>query len=640
MEYRGSLISYNMRLHFTILLFSVISVFYSCGVNDKAKIPVDDFFNKPERSNFQLSPDGKFVSYIQKYQDIENLYVMDLENNNVERITSETDIGIRFSFWANNDEVVFLKTRPPGDSLRLMAVNKDALSVRYVLPPSDVKMRWVGPLRVNENGELLIGLNSRDSSVFDVYRLHIINCTMEMVAENPGNIIEWLPDEKGKIKVAVASNGHTETILYREDEDDAFVPIIKNNFRTAVQPLGFSSENSNHLFALSNQGRDKKALVEINLKTGKEERVLFIHEDVDIAKGGYSEKDGTMEFASFNTWKPERHFFNKDIEKVYEAISQELKGYIIDLEGKDDSSSKFLIRAYTDVDPGTYYFYDLSENKLRELGKVNAFLNSDDLSPTKAFTYSAKDGTKIEAYLTLPKRGRQENLPVIVIPHSSPSTRVVWGYNAEVQFLASRGFAVFQPNFRGSTGYGKAFWASGFKEWGKKVQEDIRDGTEWLINEGIANPKKIGIYGSNFGGYSALHGACFNSNLYACAASYSGITNLYTYLKEIPPYFTPYMEMFYEMVGNPRTDGDYLRAFSPIFHADKIDIPLFIAQGGLDNRNSVNETNLFVKELRNNDVDVVYMLKEEEGNTFRMDQNKIDFYRALESFFERFLLRP
>src|SRR5690554_1015700 len=367
-----------MRIHFTLLLFLIVSTFHSCK-NDEVKIPIEHFFNKSDKSNFQLSPNGKFVSYFQKYEGVENLYVMDLENNRTERITTETDIGIRFSFWANNDEIVFLKSRAPGDSLRLMAVNKNALSVRYVLPPSDAKMRWVGPLRVNEKGELLVGLNSRDSSVFDVYRIHIINCTLDMVAKNPGNIIDWLPDRNGKIRIAVASDGHTETILYRENEDESFTPIIKNNFRTEVQPLGFSSADKNHLFALSNQGRDKKALVEINLQTGKEEKVLFVHDEVDISKGGYCEREGSMEFASYNTWKPERHFFNEEIESIYNHIGEQLKGYVFDVEGSDEASSRFLVRAYTDTDPGTYYFYDLKQNKLKELSKVNTFLDSEDL---------------------------------------------------------------------------------------------------------------------------------------------------------------------------------------------------------------------------------------------------------------------
>lgn len=628
-----------MNRNFTLLIFCVLFVFVSCKSKTRDEIPIESFFNTSDKSNFRLSPNGKFISYIQKYNGIENLYVMDLENDAVERITNETDIGIRLSFWANDEDIVFLKHRPPGDSLRLMSVNRKALSVRYVLPPSNVKMRWVGPQRVNNRNELLVSLNSRDSSVFDVYRIHIADCTVDLVVKNPGNIVEWVPDNNGKIRAAISSNGHTETILYRDSERDAFTAVMENNFKTTVQPLGFSAKKHSRVYALSNLGRDKKALVEVDLLTGKEENILFIHPDVDVSKGGYSWRRGDMNFAVFHTSKLERHFFNKELEDIFDAISAQLKGYVFDLEGSDSTLTKFLVRAYTDVDPGAYYHYDREKNLLRELAKANSSLNPADLSPVTNVKYFTNDGTNIEAYLTLPKESSKRKLPVIVIPHNGPASRAVWSYDAEVQFLVSRGFAVFQPNYRGSTGYGKEFWASGFKEWGKLVQEDIKEGVEWLIEEGIADPKRIGIYGFNFGGYSALHGACFNSAFYTCAASYSGMTNLYTYLKEAPPYVAPYMEMYYEMIGDPRIDGDYLRAFSPVFHAKKVKIPLFIAQGGKDYRNNVNEMNMFIKELRKNGTDVTYMLREEEGNVFRIDENRVDFYKALEAFFEKHLLK-
>ena len=287
--------------------------------------------------------------------------VMDLESDHATRITTETDIGLRLSFWANNDELIVLKNREPGDSLRLMAVNRNDLSVRYLIPPSSARMLWLGPKSVNKRNELLIGLNDRDSSVFDAYRLNIVDGSLKMINQNPGNIIQWLPDLNGEIKLAVESDGHTETILYRKDEESDFGAIIQNNFRTSVQPLGFSSKKEGRIFALSNENRDKKALVEINILTGKEEKVLFSHDEVDVLKGGYSISRGEMDYAAFNTWKEERHFFNQDMRILYQKINESLPGYIIDLEGRDTYYSKFLIRAYTDVEPGIYFFYDLKK---------------------------------------------------------------------------------------------------------------------------------------------------------------------------------------------------------------------------------------------------------------------------------------
>src|SRR5690606_33326895 len=207
----------------------------------------------------------------------------------------------------------------------------------------------------------------------------------------------------------------------------------------------------------------------------------------------------------------------------------------------------------------------------------------------------------------------------------------------EVQFLVSRGYAVFQVDTRGLQGYGKQYWIDGFKKWGTTMQDDITDATRWLINEGIADSSRVGIYGFNLGGYSALHSACYQPDLYACAASYSGITNLFTYLKEIPPYFKPYRQMFYEMVGNPTIDSDYFRKHSPIFHAGKIKKPVFIAHGVKDSRVNVMETNHFVKDLRSRKVPVEYILEADEGRLFTANEEKVHLYNELAEFFDTYL---
>lgn len=619
-------------------MFLIFLFIGSCKNALNEKIPIEHFFNKTDKSNFQLSPNGKFVSYLQRFEGIRNLYVIDLETKKTKRITSEREKGIRYSFWANNEELIFLKERSGDDSLRLMAVNRESLNSRFVLPPLKGKLRWIGPLKVNENNELLVGLNKRDSSVFDAYRLNILNRELKLVTTNPGNIVEWIPDNSGIIRAAVASDGNVESILYRHNEHSPFQTVLSNNFRTSVEPLGFSNENENRLFVLSNMNRDKKALLELNMLTGEEVNTLFSHVQVDLTKGGYSIQNGRMDFIVYNLWKPEVKFFNRFLEEVYECIQNKLPGYVIDIEGVPGDYSALLLHAYTDVDPGAYYYYNVEQDKLLEIGKVNTLLEVESLSPTTTFQYQTSDGLSIDGYLTIPKDAPKGPLPLIVLPHNAPSSRVVWGYNAEVQFLASRGYVVFQPNFRGSTGYGKEFWTAGFKSWGTKVQQDIKEGVEWLVNQGIADAKRIGIYGYSFGGYSALYGACFNSETYACAASYSGIINLYTYLKEFPPYFTPYVQKFYEMVGDPSIDGDYLRAYSPVFNADKVKIPLLVAQGIRDNRNNASETNHFIKELKKNGVEVNYLLKD-EGGYFTDEQNLVSFYEELELFFQKHLLK-
>jgi dipeptidyl aminopeptidase/acylaminoacyl peptidase len=260
-----------------------------------------------------------------------------------------------------------------------------------------------------------------------------------------------------------------------------------------------------------------------------------------------------------------------------------------------------------------------------------------ELCAMKPISYTASDGQTLQGYLTLPQGKSPKNLPLVVLPHNGPNARNSWTYNAEVQFLANRGYAVFQVNYRGSTGYGKKFWTAGFKQWGKRSQYDITDGVNWLIKEGIADPKRVGIYGFSFGGYSALWGLCFEPKLYACGASYSGISNLFSYLKDIPPYYRPYRLMYEEMVGNPEADADYFRQVSPIFHTENMVAPLLVAQGARDSRVSSTETDQLVKQLRKRAISVTYLVKQKEGHVFRNEENRLDFYRHLEVFLAKHL---
>jgi len=599
-------------------------------------IPVEDFFSEPEKTNFKISPNGKHIAYLGMYEGQKNIYVIHPDDGDSERrITSETELGIQSYFWANDDELIFTKEKKH-DSLQVFAVNRETLAVRHLMTPSTVKLRWISPSKVINNG-FLISLNERDSSVFDVYRLRTDACKKELVARNPGNIIRWFADLDGKLRLALASDSVKETMLYRDSEQEVFRPVMSNSFRNSIMPLGFSGENRSHIFALSNINRDKLALVEIDMESGKEVRMIYSHPDVDVDHGGYSNDRGEMSYAAYATWKQQRHFLNKQTEQVYGSIAQKLNGYEVSILDHDTARNRFIVYSYTDKDPGAIYYYDMAKDKLVKLVDNRPALNDCKLAEMKPIVYRSRDGREIQGYLTTPLKSRGRKPPVIVYPHNGPSDRNRWGFNPEVQFFANRGFAVFQVNYRGSTGYGKEFWSAGFKEWGGKIQDDITDGVRWLIDEGLVDSSRIGIYGAGFGGYSALHGACFNSDLYACAASYSGFANLFTYLREIPPHLKPYLQMYYEIIGNPETEPELIKAMSPVFHADNIKIPVFIAQGGKDRWSAVNETNQLVQKLKKRKIPITYILREEEGRYFRNEENRIRFYRELGAFFDNYL---
>jgi dipeptidyl aminopeptidase/acylaminoacyl peptidase len=270
--------------------------------------------------------------------------------------------------------------------------------------------------------------------------------------------------------------------------------------------------------------------------------------------------------------------------------------------------------------------------KIKKLAEVSPWLNEKNMSPMKPVQYKSRDGLTINGYLTLPAGKKAENLPVVINPHGGPWTRNFWGFNEEAQFLANRGYAVLQMNYRGSTGYGKDFHNAGFKQWGNKMQDDITDGVNWLLRQNIADEKRIAIYGASFGGYAALCGITFTPDLYCCGVSYTGISNIKSFLSSIPSHWEPFREMLYELVGDPVKDSVMLEKYSPFYHLDNIKVPVFIAQGANDPRVPIKDTEQIVKTLKKNGVDVTYMMKEHEGHGFKNEENRLDFYKSLEKF--------
>ncbi len=621
----------NFKKYF---FFLVIAVSISCTRERTAeRTPVENFFKAAFKTSYLVSPDGKYISYLKPDNNRIHIYVETWDGKNTTQLTCDSNRNISYHLWANNNEILYLKNESSRNNAELLAVRSDGSNKRVLLSFEKTKIRLITSEPVQDNN-VLVALNKRDSTVFDAYRLNIQTGELSLLVRNPGNITKWYSDTEGKLRMAIASDGVNETLLYRDSESEDFQFVLTNNFKTSVFPVGFSKDNS-CIYALSNKNRDKMALVELDCVTGKEHRVIYINPEVDVSEAVFSSSKDKLIYAGYETWKKGRHYLDDSVKAMYSRLEKLLPNTEIKVTGSDASESRFIIRTYTDRNPGSFYLYTYSNNKLVKLSDVNPSVNVEDMAEMKPVTYQTRDGLTVDGYLTLPVGGKATNLPVVVMPHGGPDQRNSWGYNSEVQFLANRGYAVFQVNFRGSKGYGKKFWIAGFKEWGAKMQDDITDGVRWLISEKIADPARIGIYGSSFGGYSALHGLCFRPDIYKCGASYSGLTNLFTYLKDIPPYYRPYLQMYYEMVGNPEADADYFRAVSPVFHTDKIRSPVLIAQGSRDPRVNMNETNQFVKELKKRNVPVTYILKEGEGHFFKNPENKLEFYRELEKFLDK-----
>lgn len=617
-----------------ILPVFVACVLLGCKRQEVRQIPISDFFKTPEESVFRLSPDGAYVSYLKPYKGRQNLFIKSLADGKERMATSLTDYSVNGYAWTYNNQIVFSQDVIAEDQFKLFTLDVSSLQTKNILSLEKVRIRLMNNRSKAEPDVVMISMNKRDPANFDIYKLNVKTGELEPYLVNPGNITEWFPDDDGKIRLVKASDGVDETILYRSDENAAFKPIIKNNFKNRVVPIAFTGQK-NYFYALSNVSQDKTALVEIDAETGKEQKTILACDRADIEKVDYSKNKHRLELAVCEEERPTKHFLNDDVKHLYDNLSRQLQGTEINIISRDSAENKFIVFTYTDRNPGTYYLYETNGGKLTKLGDINSSLKPEELCTMKPVSYKTRDGILINGYLTLPQGEKVSDLPVVVMPHDVPwRSRNKWGYSDEVQFLANRGYAVFQVNYRGSAGYGKAFFSAGLKQAGGKIQDDITDGVNWLISQKIANPKKIAIFGGGFGGFSALYGVSFHPQLYNCAIVQYGLINFFTYIKDVPPYFKPRLQMIYEMVGNPETDAEQLRTISPVFHTDKIKAPLLIFQGAKDESANISELNQFVRELKKQNVPVTYYLKQDERKVFRNEHNRMEMYAGIEKFLE------
>jgi dipeptidyl aminopeptidase/acylaminoacyl peptidase len=596
-------------------------------------IPLRDFFRNPEKTYFQISPDGTHISFMQPYQRRMNVFVQPRSGGAAVRITGETERDIAGYLWKGS-RILYAKDFKGDENFHIVSVDADGKNLVDLTPFENVRAQVIDG-RPGHDDEIIVGLNKRNPEVFDAYRLDLKNKQLALIAENPGNITGWLTDHDGRIRVALSTDGVNNSLLYRADEASPFKTVITTNFKEELSPLFFSFDNK-RVFASSNINRDKSAIVLIDPATAKEERVIFEHPEVDVASLDWSYKRKVLTQVRFTTWKRQRVFLDISWEAIHRDLERQLPGYEIGLTSHNRNESVFIVSTWNDRTRGAEYLYEAATRKLTKLADAAPWLAEKDLVPMKPITYRARDGLTIHGYLTLP-RGGGKKLPLVVNPHGGPWHRDVWGYDSDVQFLANRGYAVLQMNFRGSTGYGRKFWEASFKQWGKKMQDDISDGVQHLVREGIADPKRVGIYGASYGGYATLAGLAFTPELYACGVDYVGVSNLFTFLKTIPPYWKPHLDMWHEMVGHPERDKALLEAASPVMHADKIRAPLLIAQGAKDPRVNVDESDQMVAALRKRGVAVEYILKENEGHGFHNEENRFEFYEAMERFLAKHL---
>jgi dipeptidyl aminopeptidase/acylaminoacyl peptidase len=632
----------NFRM--AVYLLIILILLSQCKTEEPPKeepakpVAVEEFFKDPQRAGYRISPNGEMIIYRAPHKGRMNVFFQKLGDTTARPLTEETERSIYNAEWESDDRIIYVKDIGGDENTHILSVKPDGSGLVDHTPFEKVQASVVDILE-DRPDELLIQHNKRNAQVFDVYLLNTATGELKMVAENPGNISGWVTDHDGKIRAAVTTDGVNSSLLYRETEKDKWKTVLTTSFRESISPVTFTFDNKN-LFALSNLGRDKIALVEFDPNTAKEIKVVYENPDVDVNGFDYSKKRKVITQVNYETDKNQRHIVDEETKRIIQNIQTKLPAdYQFFIARKNKEEDKLLVFTNSDRYFGGYYFYDVKADKLSKLADFKPWLKEENMARMQPVTYTSRDGLTIHGYLTLPKGIPPTNLPVVVNPHGGPWARDSWGFNPEVQFLANRGYAVLQMNFRGSTGYGRKFWEASFKQWGLAMQDDITDAVKWLIKEGIADSSRVAIYGASYGGYATLSGVTKTPELYSCAVDYVGVSSLFTFMNTLPPYWEQYRKMMHEMVGDPATDSLMMANSSPVNNVDKIKCPLLVAQGANDPRVKKSESDQMVAALRQKGLQVEYIVKDNEGHGFYNQENQFEFYGAMEKFFEKHLRR-
>ena len=629
-------------------------------------IPLEDFFRKPDRVQVRLSPGGRYLGWLEPVEvDGKrrlNVFVVDLPEAGAEgelalgtprQLTATATRDVAGFLFADEEHVVFAQDTGGDENHHLFCVRADGSDglegARDLTPFEDVKCSIVDDLE-DRPGELLFQMNRDNKEVFDVYHLQLATGELRVVAQNPGNIQGWLTDHQGRLRVATTTDGVNTSLLYRATEEDEWRTLATYDFKENAAPLGFTYDDA-ALWVSSNVGRDKRAVYTFDVETGEAGELIFEHPDVDVSGLLRSRRRQMTVGVAYTTDRTHREFWDERRRALQEFVDGELAGRENNLTSFDRDEERYVVHSGGDRGPGAYWLLDAPYDEARE-GATDGFclthlfdlapwLDEARTVPMHHVTYDARDGLAIPAYLTLPA-GRAPGdggapLPLVLNPHGGPWVRDGWCFNPEVQFLASRGYAVLQPNYRGSAGYGLAYWKASFGQWGLAMQDDLTDGVRWAIDAGIADPERVAIYGGSYGGYATLSGITKTPELYKCAVDYVGVSSIFTWLEAFPPYWKPMLEMVHEMVGHPERDEERLRATSPLYHVDEIRCPLLVAQGANDPRVKLEESDQLVAALRERGVEVEYLVKDDEGHGFANEENRFEFYRAMERFFAEHL---
>lgn len=606
------------------------------------KYSVSDYFAKPASSAFQLSPEGTYMSYREKDENLKNhVYVKNIQTNDVKRVITEGEELIRGYGWANDSRLIYVMDKGGNEDYHLFAVDVDGANEKELTPYDGVKVNILASLKEDKD-HMIISMNKNNPQVFDPYKINIITGEVEQLYENTdiaNPIMGYEFDKDGNLRgfVRLKDGINSEVYYAVEAGDYKLMKTTKWDDTFSILSFNYASENPHDAYVLSNLESDKSKIYLYDLEKDEAIEELFSKDKYDVSSVSLSRKrNWELDYFSYEGEKYQIVPQSKYYKKLHKKLQKEFPDYAFYLTDKTDDESQYLIYVTSDKLYGRYYSYDVAKDEIKLLFDLMPQLNEADMAEMRPISFESRDGVLIHGYITLPKQALEgKKVPVIVNPHGGPQgIRDSWGFNPEAQLFASRGYATLHVNFRISGGYGKAFFRSGFKQIGRKAMDDVEDGLQYVIDKGWVDKDKAAIYGGSHGGYAVLRGLTKTPELYACGVDYVGVSNLFTFMETIPPYWAPYLPILKAVWYDPEVpeEKEIMEEVSPVYHIDKIKKPLFVVQGANDPRVNIDESDQIVQALRDRNMEVPYMVKYDEGHGFGKEENRMDLYRAMMGF--------
>lgn len=604
------------------------------------------FFGNPQISSGQLSPDGKWVSFMKEYEGIMNIWVKKSDEPfEKARPLTDSKIPLRGYFWTYDGKyILYVKDKDGDENLNIFSVDPMSQAQAGKVPESknlterkDVTARIFMVSRKNPD-ILMVGLNDRDKAWHDLYELKISTGELKLVYENKDRIGGYDFDWDENLRILYRTDEKGNTTFLRKDQGDKLTPIYETLVTEQAYVQGWNEDNSQFYLVTNKGDLNLSTLFLMNPNTLKQTKVESDPQGkVDFGDLMLDRNTRKPIYTSYTSDQTVYYWKDKKWEKNYKFLQKKFPGREVSFSSATKDYSKFFVTVSGDKYVSESYFYEPKTNKLifqytprPDLKKVEKHL-----AEMKSITYKSSDGLDIPAYLTLPVGKSGKNLPTVILVHGGPKgPRDHWGFSSYVQFLANRGYAVLQPNFRASGGYGKKFLNAGDLQWGKLMQDDITWGVKYLIEKGIADKDKVVIMGGSYGGYATLAGLAFTPDVYAGGVDIVGPSNIFTLLETIPPYWEAGKAFLYGMTGDPNTEEgkQRIREASPLFSVDKINKPLLIVQGANDPRVKQAESDQIVIALRDKGKKVDYLLADDEGHGFAKPVNNMAMFAQMEKF--------